>query len=52
MICTMGNSLRRALSEVTGWSWVELEEEGGVGGVAACSNGRQHWVKNWFTWPL
>ena len=23
------------MSEVTGWSWVELEEEGGVGGVAA-----------------
>ena len=23
VICTMGNSLRRALSEVTGWSWVD-----------------------------
>ena len=23
-----------------GVDWIELEEEGGVGGVAACSNGR------------
>ena len=41
-----GELIKKSLvMRVTGWSWVELEEEGGVGGVAACSNGRQqHYI--------